>query len=126
MIDLKEILRNQWVEYSGGSRSESNMLMFDEESEPPRLVIRYVFDWESKDVVTLPFELDNGDFDHLVDELIGTGYSSLTKKDDKQELFFELKLSEDRVMMRMDGQAYAGPEGKVRYLLSEFRDLIVF
>lgn len=126
MIDLKEILRNQWVEYSGGSRSESNMLMFDEESEPPKLVVRYVFDWESKEVVTLPFDLSPGDFDSLVDELIRKGYSSLTKKDDKQDLFFEWKLLEDRVMMRMDGQSYAGPEGKVRYLLSEFRDLIVF
>lgn len=126
MIDLKDVLRNQWVEYSGGSRSESNMLMFDEESEPPRLVIRYVFDWDTKDVVTLSFELNPNDFDSLVDELIGKGYSSLTKKDNKQDLFFEWKVSEDRVMMRIDGQAYAGPEGKVRYLLNEFRDLIVF
>src|SRR5258706_10395665 len=124
MLDLKEILLNQWIEFSGGSRSESNTLMFDDE-EPPKLLIKYVFDWDTKDVVTLSFELNTGDFDRLVDELIEKGYSSLTKKDDKQELFFEWKLSEDRVLMRMDGQAYAGPEGKVRYLLSEFRDLII-
>jgi hypothetical protein len=124
MLDLKEILLNQWVEFSGGSRPESNTLMFDD-GEPPRFLVKYVFDWDTKDVVTLSFELDPGDFDCLVDELIEKGYSSLTKKDDKQELFFEWKLSEDRVLMRMDGQAYAGPEGKVRYLLSEFRDLII-
>ena len=124
MLDLKEILLNQWIEFSGGSRPESNTLMFDDE-EPPKLLIKYVFDWDTKDVVTLSFELNTGDFDRLVDELIEKGYSSLTKKDDKQELFFEWKLSEDRVLMRMDGQAYAGPEGKVRYLLSEFRDLII-
>ncbi len=100
------------------------MLMF-ENGEYPRLRIKYVFDWETKDVVTLSFELEMGDFDSLVSELLSKGHSSITKKDDKQELFFEWKLSEDRVMIRLEGQAFVGPEGKVRYLLNEYRDLII-
>lgn len=124
MIDLKDVLSDQWVEFSGGSRPDTNMLMF-ETGLTPKLHVKYVFDWETKEVITLSFELEIGDFDKLFNELMSSGYSAITKKDDKQELFFEWKLSEDRVMIRLEGQAYAGTEGKVRYLLSEYRDLIV-
>ena len=125
MLDLKEFLPDKWIEYSGGSRPSTNMLMF-ETGEQPRLNIRYVFDWETKEVVNLSFDLDPGDFDKLVGELMSKGYSSLTRNSDKQELFFEWELSEDRVRIRLEGCTIAGIEGKVRYRLGEFRDLILF
>jgi hypothetical protein len=59
-----------------------------ENGEQPQLHIKYVFDWETKEVVNLSFELEAGDFDKLVSELMSNGYSSMTKKDDKQDLFF--------------------------------------
>ena len=124
MIDLNETILDQWVEFSGGSRPNSNKLMF-ESGEEPRLNIQYVFDWDTKEIVNLSFRLRKGDFEDLLDDLMSKGYSSLTLKDDSQELFFEWKMSEDRIMIRIDGQSYAGPEGKVHYLLSDFRDLIL-
>ncbi len=123
MLDLNEMLLDQWIEYSGGLRPGANMLRF-EGGEHPQLIIRYVFDWETEDIVTLSFDLELGDFDKLVSGVMSKGYSSLSKESQSQKLFFEWKLSEDRIMIRLDGQAFSGTEGKVRYLLSEFRDLI--
>lgn len=122
---LKVLLLNEWVEYSGGSRPGTNKMRFSDDKDGQHLDICYVFDWNTSETVNLSFKLDPGDFDYLVDHLFADSFAFLKKENSNEELQFEWKVSEGKIQFRVNGRGLSGPEGYIRYLVNDFRDLII-
>jgi|GEM_PF-4709694 len=122
---LKELLLNKWVEYSGGSRPGTNKLRFSDDNDGQHLDISYIFDWNTNEAVNLSFKLDPDDFDYLINHLFADSFASLKKESANEELIFEWKLAEGKIQFRVNGRGLSGFEGYIRYLVDDYRDLLI-
>lgn len=125
-MNLNEFLKNRWIEYSGGSRPGTNMLCFSDVAEGKmKLQIKYVFDWESDDVVNMAFDITSDEYENLVSALLQSGYAKLDRVNDHGSLIFKWKLSEGKISFQIDGRSIANLHGPSRYYLPEFVDLLI-
>ncbi len=118
-MDLNAFLQNKWIEYSGGSRPETNFIRFEKQgSGDVDIKIRYIFDWDTEEVVNLNFRITKLEYDRLVNELQETGFSKFAG----EKLLFEWRFNEERIQFRLKGTSISPLSGPITYNLSEYRD----
>lgn len=124
-MNLREILLNKWVEFGGGSRLGTNKLRFTDLGEQGiMLTLRYVFDWETREIENMNFFLSHSEFDQLIGQLLREEHATLEKKDERQELLFEWKLVENHIFFRLSGRATSELGNHSQYQMLDFERLI--
>lgn len=126
-MELKSKLLNNWIEYTGGSRPKTNFIRFQDMGERGFLIaLKYVFDWNTKEVVNLQFFLTNHDFDELVTGLVERGNARIDRMDDIESLSFEwFRDRNEYIQFRLNGVGSYYVGGRGGYQMRDFERLLL-
>lgn len=126
-MKILEILTGDWLEYSSGSRPNTNKIRFvaTEDGMSFLLLLHYVFDWDTGEEEDFCFTVPSKLFFSFVDELEATGYSRLITTSDFENLSLEMRVLEDRLQFRIDGKSKNRFDGPLTYTFDHFLDIII-
>ena len=123
-MNVDELLRGEWFDFSGGSRPNSRKISFLRLPDSRVAIdVVYVFDWERDETETLGFLVDDQAFERFIDELLTTGSATLYSRSEIQELSLECRLTNDGFQFRLDGQTVLSLGGPNRFQMKEFADV---
>lgn len=126
-MNLRDMLLDRWIEHGGGSRPLTNTLRFSDLGvQGIVLTLRYVFDWETKEVENMHFRLSHPEFNHLIAELEAKGYSKIENENDTQKLLLELKVIESHIFLKLCGKCNSELGNPTNYQMLEFERLMGF
>lgn len=125
-MNIRESLLNKWIEFSGGSRPGSRMIRFEEiKDSAVMLQIRYVYDWNTMETITMSFDLSHKEFDQLVNTLIEKGYAAFNRDTNKERLSFEWRLSEGVITFRLACHQKVDYYGGQGFQMTEYSQLLL-
>lgn len=123
-MEVRELLRGKWLEYSGGSRPGTNRIRFiDAERDAVCIELCYVFDWNTREIQHLSFQLTRAQFDKLVEELLTAGYGILDTREENKSLLFEWKATDTGFAFRLKGHTLSAFEGPIGIDLVDFHNV---
>jgi hypothetical protein len=97
----------------------------DKENEQPKILIRYVFDWNTGEISNLSFELSPAELEKLLNQLRENKHSVLDKPNANGLAFFEWHLSnEGEILFRLKGRSQDSLIGPSQYEMQTFATLM--
>lgn len=121
-MQASQLLKGEWLEYSGGSRPGTNKIRFMQvDKDTVFLELWYVFDWDKHETQSLAFHISRCEFDQLVEGLLREGHASLDKSTEGQRLHFQWKEAPNGFAFYLIGHTTATFEGPIGVEIKDFR-----
>ncbi len=118
---VSDLLRGDWLQYSGGSRPGSTGIRFIRTDDGEiHLELFYVFDADTHETERFSFELSASDFAQLTQGLLATGSSVLERNDGFR---FEWKTSPRGFEFKVRGRGVDPFSGSRSVDFAEFREV---
>jgi hypothetical protein len=124
-IITEDMILDQWIEFSGGSRPGSSFIKFEEFDGEIIFHLKYVFDWDTKETTHFSKKISRDDFILLLEDLNQKSYAKIESRSKTENLVFEWRASEGRVQIRLELGNSSNLDGPGTYFLAEFRDLLL-